>query len=360
MRSPPAGLHSRISLPNYNDFFVSGTNTFIGQTGGLGTAGIDRAALTNWQTATGKDTPNSVSANPLFTSTSDLHVSINPLSPAINAGTAIGGITVDFDGDTRPIGPFNDIGADEVANTLPTIIPGSATRQQGSPISNSTMATVTDNETAAGSLTVTVTSANPSSGVTVSNIANTNGTITADIVADCTATNASFTLQVSDGSLTSTGTLNVTVTANTPPTLSYTDPSSIASGGSTTVNPATGPSDNGSVVTIVLQSQGTYTGTISVDNGTGVVSISDAAPAGTHTITIRATDNCGAFTDATFMLTVQAPTPTATATATATATSTPTATATFTPILTPTPTPSPHSGIRRRQAIYDEWLVFLE
>src|SRR4029078_5460904 len=59
-------------ISNYNDFFVSGTNTFVGQTGGLGTAGTDRATLAIWQTATGKDSPNSISANPLFTSTSNL------------------------------------------------------------------------------------------------------------------------------------------------------------------------------------------------------------------------------------------------------------------------------------------------
>ena len=117
---------------------------------------------------------------------------------------------------------------------------------------------------------------------------------------------ATFTLQASDGSLTSTDTLTVTVTANTAPTLTYNN-ASVAFNGSTTVNPATGPSDNGSVSTIVVQSQGTYTGTISVDNVTGVVSISNAAPAGTHTITIRATDNCGLTTDATFTLTVVRP-----------------------------------------------------
>ena len=93
----------------------------------------------------------------------------------------------------------------------------------------------------------------------------------------------------------------VNVTANTAPTLSYNNASAPLNG-STTVNPATGPSDNGSVVSIVLVSQGTYTGTISVDNVTGVVSISNAAPVGNHTITIRATDNCGLATDATFTL----------------------------------------------------------
>ena len=146
-------------------------------------------------------------------------------------------------------------------------------------------------------------SANPSNGVTISNIVNTAGTVTADVVASCTATTANFTLQASDGTSTNTATLTVTVTANTAPTLSYNN-ASVANGGSTMVNPASGPSDNGSIVSIVVQSQGTYTGTISVDNVTGIVSISNAAPIGSHTITIRATDNCGTTTDATFTLNV--------------------------------------------------------
>ena len=58
------------------------------------------------------------------------------------------------------------------------------------------------------------------------------------------------------------------------------------------------------VSSIVKQSSGTYTGNIKSINTTGVISINNAAPAGTHTITIRATDNCGATTDASFTLTV--------------------------------------------------------
>ena len=100
-----------------------------------------------------------------------------------------------------------------------------------------------------------------------------------------------------------TVTLNVTVTANTAPVLSYAN-QTVASNGSLTINPATGPSDNGTISAIVLQSQGTYTGTIAVNNTTGVVSISNAAPGGTHTITVRISDNCGTTTDATFTLSV--------------------------------------------------------
>ena len=109
-----------------------------------------------------------------------------------------------------------------VTNTPPTITAAAGvTRQQGSPASNSTIATVNDTESGAGAVVVTVTSANPSNGVTISNIVNTGGTVTADVVASCSATNATFTLQASDGSLTATDTLTVTVTANTAPTLTY-------------------------------------------------------------------------------------------------------------------------------------------
>ena len=117
--------------------------------------------------------------------------------------------------------------------------------------------------------------------------------------------NAMFTLEASDGSLMSMDTLSVTVTPDADPTLTYGN-DSVAYNGSTMINPATGPSDNGSVSTIAVQSQGTYTGTISVDNVTGIVSISNAKPAGMHTITIRATDNCNRTTDAMFTLTVGA------------------------------------------------------
>jgi hypothetical protein len=289
---------------NYNDFFASGANAAGFRTGSLDTTGTDIATLSGWQAATSGDA-NSISVDPLFVnSATNLHIQSG--SPAINAGTVIGLINDDIDGDMR--GTMPDIGADEFVppNTSPTIMASAVMRQAGSPGSNSTIATVSDAETPSGSLVVTVTSANPSNGVTVSNIVNTNGTVTADVVAACGATNASFTLQVSDGSLTSTDTLNVTVAANAPPTLTYAN-ATVSSGGATTINPATGPTDNGSVTTIVVQSAGTYTGNVSVNSMTGVVSISNAAPAGMHTITIRATDNCGVFTDASFTLDVQAP-----------------------------------------------------
>lgn len=196
----------------------------------------------------------------------------------------------------------NDSDTVSVLLNSPTIVTATGLLlQQGSAPSNSQIATVTGYG-GNGSVGITLTSANPANGVTISNILNSDGIVTADTVASCNASNATFALQASDGSSTVTDTLNINVTANTAPTLTYQN-QTVALAESLTINPATVPSDNGRV-SIVKQSSGTYTGSISVNDTTGVVSISNAAPAGTHTITIRATDNCGATTDASFTLTV--------------------------------------------------------
>lgn len=201
-------------------------------------------------------------------------------------------------------------------NAPPTIAAVGVTRTAGSPSSNSTIANVNDTEDAKSTLSIEVNgnSSATISGVSVSNLSVTAaGVVTANVVAACGATTANFTLKVTDtGGLANTSTLSVTVNANSAPTVSYPSSQTVALGASLIISPASGPSDNGSISSISVQSKGTYTGTVSVNNSTGVVSISNATPGGTHTITIRATDNCGATTDESFKLIVS---PAATTTA---------------------------------------------
>jgi hypothetical protein len=187
-------------------------------------------------------------------------------------------------------------------NSAPTITAaGPLTRQQGSPVSNSQIATINDAESGAGSVTVTVTSANPSNGVTVSSIVNSSGVVTANVVAACSASNASFTLTATDGGgLTATATLNVTVTANSAPTLSYSSsPQLVALNGSLNVTPATA-TDNGSIASFTVVSVSPALTTAPTVNSSGVVSITNAQPAGVYIFTIRATDNCGTSADGVF------------------------------------------------------------
>jgi hypothetical protein len=79
---------------------------------------------------------------------------------------------------------------------------------------------VSDAETAAGALTVSVVAGGTATGVTVSNITNASGTIFGDVAASCTATAGSIRLKVTDGGgLTATADLQVNVTPNDPPVI---------------------------------------------------------------------------------------------------------------------------------------------
>ncbi|HEX8139107.1 MAG TPA: DUF4214 domain-containing protein [Pyrinomonadaceae bacterium] len=270
--------------------------------------------------ATANPATNTVTWNGTIESGRSVAITIQATVKTGTAGTTIsnqGNISYDADGngtnesssltDDPSVAGGNNQTSFTVQNA-PTISAVSVTRTAGSAPSNSTIANVNDAEDAENTLSVTVnnSSSATTNGVTISNLAvNAAGVVTADVAAACDATNANFTLKVTDSSgLSNTAPLSVTVNTNPAPALTYSSPQKVTPGGSLTLNPATGPSDNSSVSSIVVQSQGTYTGTISVNNSTGVVSLSNAAPTGTHTITIRVTDNCGTTTDASFTLSV--------------------------------------------------------
>jgi hypothetical protein len=100
---------------NYNDFVSTGANAGGFRTAGLGATGTDLATLSAWQTAVSDDA-NSLAVDPTFVDPLvNLHLQSG--SPMVGAGTAAGGITVDFDGDSRDATP--DIGADELDTTAP-------------------------------------------------------------------------------------------------------------------------------------------------------------------------------------------------------------------------------------------------
>ncbi|MEW6127681.1 MAG: HYR domain-containing protein [Acidobacteriota bacterium] len=104
-------------------------------------------------------------------------------------------------------------------NTPPTITAvAPLSRQKAAPAINSKIAAVNDDDQTANTLTVTATPLS-GTGVSITNISvAVNGDVTADVTADCGATNSTFTLTVSDAQLASaTETLTVNVTPETTP-----------------------------------------------------------------------------------------------------------------------------------------------
>ncbi len=95
-------------LPGVSDY-----NNIYAPSGHVGHYGGYLTTLSQWQTTTGLDA-NSISADPNFVSSTapfDLHI-FTP-SPVADAGTPIGEISIDIDGDTRDAS-YPDMGADEV------------------------------------------------------------------------------------------------------------------------------------------------------------------------------------------------------------------------------------------------------
>jgi hypothetical protein len=106
-----AVANTAYSTMNYNDYFKSGTQGVVGY------LTSDRTDLAGMQTGFGQNV-NSITADPYFTSSSDLHINTaTTLSPVNNIGTTVGAVTVDYDGDTRSGTP--DIGADEFSYPVP-------------------------------------------------------------------------------------------------------------------------------------------------------------------------------------------------------------------------------------------------
>ena len=122
------------SVWNYNDYYLANANA-AATTGtpngyiGLGNA-TDRVTLLDWQTATGMDA-NTITANPGYTSPTDLHVTATALNGAAapTAPTDSPWVMADIDCETRPqpAATNYDIGADEIVNCSGTPTAGTIT-----------------------------------------------------------------------------------------------------------------------------------------------------------------------------------------------------------------------------------------
>lgn len=180
-------------------------------------------------------------------------------------------------------------------NDAPAISGASINRQQAAPGFVSAIATVSDIDNAAGSLTVTTTSVPP--GIMVTDISNNNGTINATVTAGCGATPGSNSIGLkvtdADGAM-GTGTLTVNVAKETTPPV---------------INP---------IADIVAELPAKTTATsmavsfplpTATDNCPGVMVTTNPVSGsefniGTTTVSVTATDAAGNQSTATFTVTV--------------------------------------------------------
>ena len=226
--------------------------------------------------------------------------------------TAIATHDVNNNGNFDDDGNTSEFSQCRQVNTLPTIAPQAGnSRQQGSPVSNTQIAVVNDIDQTENTLVVTVGggASQTVNGVTISNIVvSSGGFVTADIVASCTATNANFTLRVTDNATEfNESTLSVSVTPNAATTFGTYSNTIVQLNGGGTVTPSVAPTDNGTFTLTVAASPNTLNDDLSVNQTTGVVTIAGAEPFGTYTVTVTATDNCGATSSANFQVVVNAP-----------------------------------------------------
>ncbi len=199
-----------------------------------------------------------------------------------------------------------------INNTNPTITAAAAvTRLEGNPGSIATIATVNDAETPAGNLTVTVTTLPPD--ISVSNITNVSGTITATVAVVCGPRNGTNRVELVELTVTDanggTATVNLTVnvTGRAAPTLTYNN-AFFSPGAGGSIFPTTGPSENdGTPIPVFLQnvSPSSSPATITVNSSTGEVSVPNNIPVGIYTITVRTTNRCTTSTVVPITLSVQ-------------------------------------------------------
>ncbi len=228
----------------------------------------------------------------------------NALTPGSHTISAV------YSGDTNfNTSTGNLTGNPQVITGPPIITPTAGlTRIQGNPASNSVVATVSDDVSAPGA--VTVIAQTVPTGMQVTGIVNTNGSIAASVRALCNATigNNTIVLRATDAKgLAQDANLVINVQANPAPTLGNYANQTIVTSCKLTIAPDAVPADNQPLANVTATSA-TFTGTISVDPMSGVITASNSGPiAGSpHTVTVTATDSCGAMSVKNFTITVTA------------------------------------------------------
>ncbi len=191
-------------------------------------------------------------------------------------------------------------------NSLPSMTPvNTIALFQGAPEAVMPIATVSDAEDVADSLQVQVVSQPAGITVIMPNNSNINGSISASIVAGCESSLGSNTvgLRVTDSmGATTDANLIIMIHPSLAPTLGSYANTTVTLGDIGTVTPDVPPTHNDPPGIVTASAPG-FAGLLSV-NQAGVLSITNAQPAGSYLVTLSTANTCGSQISTSFTLTV--------------------------------------------------------
>jgi hypothetical protein len=203
--------HNLIGNAATSGGITDGVNGNIVGVGGVGTRNINTILNT-----TLSDNGGSTKTHALVCGSAAVDAGDNSFTSALDQR----GLPRIVEGDSEATATV-DIGAFELQNACPAIAPQIVSIQKNSSLMGATIASVNDAEDAEDSLAVEVNGGSSAmvNGVTVSMISvAANGSVTANVSADCNASSAMFTLSVTDSDMqTVEAMLVVTVTASNAP-----------------------------------------------------------------------------------------------------------------------------------------------
>jgi hypothetical protein len=111
--------NTQLTGGDHNNLYCNSTGGGTNLVGKI--AATDYATMAAWRLASGRD-GNSVTADPQYVGTADLHIRTDVASPVNDIGAPVDGITTDYDGSTRTSTP--DLGADETYTLATTVVDG--------------------------------------------------------------------------------------------------------------------------------------------------------------------------------------------------------------------------------------------
>jgi VCBS repeat-containing protein len=294
-----SGSSSRVY--NCNSSVVSNFNNFTSQQSNFLNG---HSTLSSWQSATGNDA-NSYVANPQFVNPAADDYCLQPVSPNINVGAAVG-LSNDFFGTAVPQASSPDIGIHEVISGGSSNLPPTISNQSFSIAENSVNGTlvgqvIASDPDAGQTITYSITSGNTGNAFAINAASGVVSVSNQQTLNFETNPQLQLTVQVQDngtGNLTASATITINlIDVNESPEMSNksfqlneNSPAGTVAGTMTATDP-----DQGQTISFAITA-GNQSGAFSINPTSGVIQVSNSSVIDfelyqSFTVTIVATDN---------------------------------------------------------------------